>query len=157
MMAIVNNIIFCIWKLLWEWISKVPIGFLCIYKRHCMSRTVMSIYSWNRPYGWLYFRVYLLSTPAYITEVKEASLLCIHSEYVGASLVAQLVKNLPAMQETWVWSWVGKTPWRRERIPTPVFWPGEFHGLYSPWGRKESDTTEQLSLHFTSEYVGRLT
>ena len=29
---------------------------------------------------------------------------------------------------------------------TPVFWPGEFHGMYSPWGRKESDTTEGLSL-----------
>ena len=28
---------------------------------------------------------------------------------------------------------------------TPVLWPGEFHGLYSPWGRKESDTTERLS------------
>ena len=26
--------------------------------------------------------------------------------------------------------WVGKIPWRRERLPTPVFWPGEFHGLY---------------------------
>ena len=39
---------------------------------------------------------------------------------------------------------VGKTPWRRERLPTPVFWPGEFHGLYSPWGCKELDTTEQL-------------
>ena len=37
-------------------------------------------------------------------------------------------------------------PWRREGLPTPVFWPGEFHGL-SPWGRKESDTTERLSLH----------
>ena len=37
-------------------------------------------------------------------------------------------------------------PWRRERLPTPVFWPGEFHGLYSLWGRTESDTTEQLSL-----------
>ena len=31
---------------------------------------------------------------------------------------------------------------RRERLSTPVFWPREFHGLYSPWGRKESDTTE---------------
>ena len=29
---------------------------------------------------------------------------------------------------------------------TPVFWPGEFHGLYSPWGRKELDMTELLSL-----------
>ena len=28
--------------------------------------------------------------------------------------------------------WVGKIPWRRERFPTPVFWPGEFHGLSSP-------------------------
>ena len=36
---------------------------------------------------------------------------------------------------------VGKIPWRRERLPT-VFWPGEFHGLYGPWGHKESDMTE---------------
>ena len=40
---------------------------------------------------------------------------------------------------------VGKIPWRRERLPTPVFWPGEFYGLYSPWGHKESDMTEPLS------------
>ena len=26
--------------------------------------------------------------------------------------------------------WIGKIPWRRERLPTPVFWPGEFNGLY---------------------------
>ena len=60
-----------------------------------------------------------------------------------ASLVAQLVKNLPAMRETWV----GKIPWRRERLPTPVFWPGEFpHKEFTNLTRKESDTTEQLSL-----------
>ena len=40
--------------------------------------------------------------------------------------------------------WVGKIPWRRERLPIPVFCPGEFHGLYSPWGCKESDTAEWL-------------
>ena len=45
--------------------------------------------------------------------------------------------------------WIGMTPWRRESLPTPVFWPGEFHGLYSPWGHKVLDTTERLSLHFT--------
>ena len=45
------------------------------------------------------------------------------------TLVAQLVKNLPAMWETWVHSWVGKIPWRKEQLPTPVFWPGEFQGL----------------------------
>ena len=41
--------------------------------------------------------------------------------------------------------WLGRFPWRRERLPTPVFWPGESHGQYSLWGHKESDTTEQLS------------
>ena len=35
---------------------------------------------------------------------------------------------------------LGRSP--REQLPTPVFWPGEFHGLYSPWGHKESDMTE---------------
>ena len=55
-----------------------------------------------------------------------------------ASLVAQLVKNPPATWKTWV----GKIPWRRERLPAAVFWPGELHGLYSPGGHKESDTTE---------------
>ena len=39
---------------------------------------------------------------------------------------------------------LGRSPGEGERLPTPVFWPGEFHGLYSPWGRKESDTTERL-------------
>ena len=43
-------------------------------------------------------------------------------------------------------SWGEKIPWRRERLPTPVFWPGEFHELYSSWGHKESDTTERLSV-----------
>ena len=39
-----------------------------------------------------------------------------------------------------------RSPWKRERLPIPLFWPRKFHGLYSPWGHKESDTTEQLSL-----------
>ena len=55
------------------------------------------------------------------------------------SLVAQLVKNLTAMWETWVRSLGWEDPWRRKRLPTPVFWPGEFHGLYSAWDHKESD------------------
>ena len=63
-----------------------------------------------------------------------------------------MVKNLPAMQGRPGFDpWIGKTPWRRERVPTPVFWPGEFYGLYSPWGCKESDTTERLSLSLSGE------
>ena len=49
--------------------------------------------------------------------------------------------------------WIRKIPWRRERQPTPVFLPGESHGRrmdgHSPWGGKESDTTEQLTLTFS--------
>ena len=67
-------------------------------------------------------------------------------QYFGASLVAQLGKNLPAMWRPVFYPWVGEIPWRRKRLPTPVFWPGEFHGLYHPRGPKESDTTERLSL-----------
>ena len=44
--------------------------------------------------------------------------------------------------------WVGKIPWRRKWQPTPVFFPGEFQEQrilagYSPWGRKELDTTKE--------------
>ena len=61
-----------------------------------------------------------------------------------ASLVAQLEKSLPTMGGPGFDPWVGKILWRRERLPTPVFWPRESHGLYSPWGYKESDMTERL-------------
>ena len=44
--------------------------------------------------------------------------------------------------------------WRWDRLPTPVFWPGEFHGLYSPWGRKELDMTEGLSLSLSAANLG---
>ena len=55
-------------------------------------------------------------------------------QYSWASLVAQLIKNLPAMWKTWVWSLSWEDPWKRERLPTLVYWSEEFHGLYSPWG-----------------------
>ena len=56
-----------------------------------------------------------------------------------------MVKNPPAMQRPGFNPWVGKIPWRRKKLPTPVFWPAEFHGLCRSWYHKESDTTEQLS------------
>ena len=53
-------------------------------------------------------------------------------QHSQASLVAQMVKNLPEIWETWVQSLGWKIPWRRERLSTPVFWLREVHGLYSP-------------------------
>ena len=57
-------------------------------------------------------------------------------------------------------SWVGKISLRREQLPTPVFWPGEFHGQrnlagYSPWSCKESNKTERLSLCFSCGSAGK--
>ena len=58
----------------------------------------------------------------------------------GASLLTQLVKNL--VGDLGLIPGLGRSP-EGKRLPTPVFWPGEFHGV-----DRESDTTEQLSLHF---------
>ena len=69
--------------------------------------------------------------------------------------MAQRLKCLPAMQETWVRSLGWEDPLEKE---TPVFLPGESHGWrslvgYSPRGRKELDTTERLH---TQEGKGNL-
>ena len=74
--------------------------------------------------------------------------------------MAQTVERLPAMWETWV-PWAGKIPWRRKWQPTLVHLPRKFHGWrslvgYSPWGHKESDTTEQLHFHFQFSSVAQL-
>ena len=62
--------------------------------------------------------------------------------------MVQTVKNSPVVQETQVPSLGQEYPLEREWLPTPVFLPGEFHGQsslvgYSPWGHRESNTTEQ--------------
>ena len=43
--------------------------------------------------------------------------------------MVQIIKNLPAVQEIRFNPWVGKIPWKRKWLPTPVFLPREFHGL----------------------------
>ena len=68
---------------------------------------------------------------------------------IPASLVAPMVKNLPAMQEAWVQPLGWGDPLGRQRQPTPGFWPGESHGQrslvgYRTQGRKELDATVPL-------------
>ena len=69
-----------------------------------------------------------LSCPSsFLTNIKCFS-------FTHASLMVQMVKNLPAMQETWFDPWVGKIPCRREWLTSQVFLPGEFHGQKSLLG-----------------------
>ena len=68
-----------------------------------------------------------------------------------------MVKNPPAMQETQVRSMGQEDPLEKGMQPTPVFLPGESHGqrsltAYSPWGCKELDTTERLTLSLSHVY-----
>ena len=66
-----------------------------------------------------------------------------------ASLVAQLVKNPPAMQETWVRSLGWEDPLEKKKATQSSILAWRIPWM-SPWGRRELDTTERLSLHFTS-------
>ena len=71
-------------------------------------------------------------------------------EEVGCLPFSSWKGRLVGFQDTIISGFYGKIPCRMERLPTAVLWPGEFHGLYGPWSHKESDTTERLSLYFTS-------
>ena len=71
-------------------------------------------------------------------------------EAKGASWVAQRVKNPPASAGDSGSTLGREDPLEKEWQTTPVFLPGKFHGQrslagHSPWGSKESDTTEQLT------------
>ena len=84
--------------------------------------------------------------------------------YRWASQVVLVVNNQPANAgdaETWVDPWVRNIPWRRAWQPTPVFLSGECYGQrslagYSPWGRKESDTTEATQHCIALHDVGNI-
>ena len=74
---------------------------------------------------------------------------------IWASHVALVVKNARAnagdIIDTGLDPWVGNIPWRRAWQPTPIFLPGKSHGQrilagYRPWGYKELDMTERLTL-----------
>ena len=76
-----------------------------------------------------------------------------------ASLVAQTSSICLKSRRPGFNPWVRKIPWRMKWQPPPVFLPGKSQGRrslvgYSPWGRKELDTTEWLHFHFiTVEYI----
>ena len=64
-----------------------------------------------------------------------------------------MVKNLPAMHETWIQSLGQEDPLQKETQPIPVFLPGNSHGQksfvgYSPWGHKESEQLSDSHTHY---------
>ena len=61
----------------------------------------------------------------------------------------QRVKNSPAMRETWVLCLGWEDPLEKGKATHSSILAWRFHGLYSPWGHKELDTTEQLSFSNT--------
>ena len=102
---------------------------------------------------------HVLSPPvtgaASLTSLVPRSL--IHCLPLLTFLVAEMVKVSPCNAADPGSIPIGKIPWRRKWQPVPVFLPGESHGQrnlvdYSPWGHKESDTTERLHFHFLPLY-----
>ena len=63
-------------------------------------------------------------------------------QYSWATLLAQLVKNPPAMCETWIGSLGWEDSLEKGKAPHSSILAWRIHGLYSPWTRKESDTTK---------------
>ena len=86
-----------------------------------------------------------------LLEKKQAA----HSSILGLPFWLSWQRICLQMQETWVRSLGLEDPWRREQLHTPVFWPLEFHGLYGPWGRKESYMIEWLTLGFPGGLAGK--
>ena len=72
-----------------------------------------------------YHIIYILTSPPFFFSNSHSynsiPITNILSLILGASLIVQLVKNSPAMQETQFDSWIGKIHWRRDRLSTPVF------------------------------------
>ena len=72
---------------------------------------------------------------------------------IVASLVAQMVKNLPAVWETGFDPWVGKIPWRGKWQPTPVFLPGEPHGQRNLVGYIQSMGSQRVGCDWAAKHT----
>ena len=95
----------------------------------------------------------------YLTEIFIFISLITSTVALYTCAMAQMVKNLPALQETWVLSLGREDPLEEGMATHPsilawsVPWTEEPGRLYNPWGHKESDTNEQLSLSLSTTYI----
>ena len=130
------------YKLTWPislWLKQSKVG-ISILLPGCYS--ILHLHSFNKHSLSVYSRVCYYNLP-------------ILGYIIGASLLAETVKNMTPIQETKFNHWVGNIPWKRKWLPIPLFLPRKFHGQrslsdYGPWVCKELDIPEQLSLQFSS-------
>ena len=127
----------------------------CSFLRECAFLRIYKPGTWVSCFVGKFFTVWA-------TRKTQQSLvvLCISAVLVvtSFSLLILLIWGFPGGSNSkesacraWFDSWIRKIPWRREWLPTPVYLPGEFYGQsslmsYSPWGHKESNTAEWLTL-----------
>ena len=138
--------------------------------------TVQHLAQWQLLVTWLKTAMYLVASiwnyPDHklkqIFFPKNICILQILYLFFKDLLSACCKKNSPVEIQNWTPTWPrfisqirGPQVFlrRRQWHPTLVLLPGKFHGLRSlvgcsPWGRKESDTTEQLHFHFSLSYIG---
>ena len=139
-----DAIIFIFWMLCLK--PAFSLSSFTLIKRLFSSSLLSAI----RVVSYAYLRLLMFLLAILIPACASSSLaFCMmYCEY-RASLVAQLVKNLPALQETWVQSLGWENPLGKARLPTPVFLPGEFHGLSRPWGSQRVWHKWGTFTHFT--------
>ena len=137
-------------KLASDLISKFPASMwemlFCAYKLHNLWYFVIAT-DWNKHWKQSIYNVYISYFSFLAVFILRQSF-----SSVQASPVVQLVRICLQWGRTGFNPWVGKIPWRREKLPTPVFWPGEFHGLYSPWGCKEWTQLREFHTHLLTQF-----
>ena len=129
-----------------------------VWKKVARTTVIKHCQNWLWPWMKFNFFIYypkMPSGPYYTSRQPTSRIYMLRPSKAGYFLtrfrvlgfqVAQLVTNSPAMRETGVRSLSGEEPLEKAKAPTPVFWPGEPHGLHRPWGCGESDAPERLSL-----------
>ena len=135
----------------------IPLPFL---NPACTSGSSWFTYCWSLAWRILSNTLLTCEMSTIVQDCKQS--LAFPSLGLRTSLVAQTVKCLSTMWETWVRSLGWEDPLERKWQSPPVPLPGKSHGQktlvgYSPWGCKESDTTERLHFHFSLGLEWKLT
>jgi len=107
-------------------------GLACCSSWGCKELDMTEWLNWTELKNWIYFCGKQQQTSSFVIKT--------YTDQSGKEPTCQCRKHGFS-------PWVGKIPWKRAWQPTPLFLPGESHGQislvgYSPWGCKESDTTE---------------